>query len=325
MQRPFRSIMKAAMLPVPAFKNRALDQAPTRPRPLRQVDWAGVPARGSTSDLRAPHAPRGHRRPATPATARTGYNTAVLPAARRENLRMPAEPKYKRILLKLSGEALLGSADYGIDPQVIGRLARETLEVQKTGVQVGIVIGGGNIFRGAGLAAAGMDRVTGDHMGMLATVMNALAFQDALEKIGARVRVMSAIKINEVCEDYIRRRAIRHLEKGRIAIFAAGTGNPFFTTDSAAALRSIEIGADLLLKATKVDGVYSADPKKVLDAERFERLSYDQVIERKLAVMDTAAIALCRDHRIPLRIYDMSREGDLLRIIQGQQIGTLVS
>ena len=238
---------------------------------------------------------------------------------------MPADVKYRRILLKLSGEALLGAADYGIDPKVIGRLARETYEVQRKGVQVGIVIGGGNIFRGEGLAAAGMDRVTGDHMGMLATVMNALAFQDALEKIGAHARVMSAIKINEVCEDYIRRRAIRHLEKGRIAIFAAGTGNPFFTTDSAAALRAIEIGADLLLKATKVDGVYSADPKKDLSAQRFEKLTYDQVIERKLAVMDTAAIALCRDHKIPLRIYDMSREGDLLRIIQGEQVGTLVS
>jgi uridylate kinase len=238
---------------------------------------------------------------------------------------MPADAKYKRILLKLSGEALLGNADYGIDPKVIRRLARETQEVQRTGVQVGIVIGGGNIFRGEGLASAGMDRVTGDHMGMLATVINALAFQDALENVGAHVRVMSAIKINEVCEDFIRRRAMRHLEKGRIAIFAAGTGNPFFTTDSAAALRAIEIGADLLLKATKVDGVYSADPKKDSSAQRFEHLSYDQVIERKLAVMDTAAIALCRDHKIPLRIYDMSREGDLMRIMQGEPIGTLVS
>jgi uridylate kinase len=238
---------------------------------------------------------------------------------------MPADVKYKRILLKLSGEALLGAADYGIDPLVIGRLARETCEVQRSGVQVGIVIGGGNIFRGEGLAAAGMDRVTGDHMGMLATVINALAFQDALEKIGADVRVMSAIKINEVCEDFIRRRAIRHLEKGRIAIFAAGTGNPFFTTDSAAALRAIEIGADLLPKATKVDGVYTADPKKDHTAKRFEKLTYDQVIERKLAVMDTAAIALCRDHKIPLRIYDMSRAGDLMRIMRGANIGTLVN
>jgi uridylate kinase len=233
--------------------------------------------------------------------------------------------KYKRILLKLSGEALMGDADYGIDPKVITRLAREAIEVQRSGVEVAIVIGGGNIFRGEGLAKAGMDRVTGDHMGMLATVMNSLALQDALEKLGARARVMSAIKINQVAEDFIRRRAVRHLEKGRITIFAAGTGNPFFTTDSAAALRAIEISADLLLKATKVDGVYSADPKKDATAQRFEKLTYDQVIERKLAVMDTAAIALCRDHRIPLRIFDMSREGDLMRIMRGEPIGTLVN
>ena len=237
---------------------------------------------------------------------------------------MPAEKKYKRILLKLSGEALMGDADYGIDPKMLNRLAREAHEVQRSGVQIGMVIGGGNIFRGEGLAAAGMDRVTGDHMGMLATVINALAMQDALEKVGAEVRVMSAIKINEVCEDFIRRRAIRHLEKGRITIFAAGTGNPFFTTDSAAALRAIEIGADLVLKATKVDGVYTADPKKDQTATRYERLTYDQVIERKLAVMDTAAIALCRDNKLPLRIYDMSREGDLMRIVRGEPVGTLV-
>jgi len=237
---------------------------------------------------------------------------------------MPETTKYKRILLKLSGEALMGEADYGIDPKVLYRLAREALEVQRAGVQVGVVIGGGNIFRGEGLAAAGMDRVTGDHMGMLATVINALAMQDALEKVGAEARVMSAIKINEVCEDFIRRRAIRHLEKGRIVVFAAGTGNPFFTTDSAAALRAIEIGADLVLKGTKVDGVYSADPKKDQNAQRYERLSYDQVIERKLAVMDTAAIALCRDNKLPLRIYDMGREGNLMRIMRGEPVGTLV-
>ena len=232
--------------------------------------------------------------------------------------------KYKRILLKLSGEALMGDVDYGIDPKVITRLAKEILEVQRAGVQCGVVIGGGNIFRGEGLAKAGMDRVTGDHMGMLATVMNALAMQDALEQLGVYARVMSAIKINEVCEDYIRRRAIRHLEKGRIVLFAAGTGNPFFTTDSAAALRAIEISADVMLKATKVDGVYSADPKKVKDAKRYEHLSYDEVIERKLNVMDTAAIALCREQNMPMRIYDMSRPGDLMRIMQGKQIGTVV-
>ncbi|RDS86787.1 UMP kinase [Dyella psychrodurans] len=237
---------------------------------------------------------------------------------------MSDQLKYRRILLKLSGEALMGEADYGIDPKVIGRLANEIIEIQQAGVQIGVVIGGGNIFRGAGLAAAGMDRVTGDHMGMLATVMNALAMQDAIEKRGGFARVMSAIQIHDVAEDFIRRRAIRHIEKGRIALFAAGTGNPFFTTDSAAALRAVEVGADLLLKATKVDGVYSADPAKHSDAKRFERLDYDQVIERKLAVMDTAAIALCRDHGMPLRIYDMTVPGNLMRIMRGEQVGTLV-
>ena len=231
---------------------------------------------------------------------------------------------YRRVVLKLSGEALMGDEDYGIDPKLIGRLAREVVEAREAGAEVALVIGGGNIFRGAGLAAGGMDRVTGDQMGMLATVINALAMQDALEKLGAKARVMSAIKINDVCEDYIRRRAIRHLEKGRLVIFAAGTGNPFFTTDSGAALRAIEIGADLLLKATKVDGVYDKDPKKHPDAIRFDKLGYDEVIARNLQVMDTSAIALCRDHKIPLRIYDMAREGDLMRIMRGEQIGTLV-
>ena len=238
---------------------------------------------------------------------------------------MAAKPKYQRILLKLSGEALMGSLDYGIDPLVIGRLAEEILEVRATGVLIGVVIGGGNIFRGAGLAAAGMDRVTGDHMGMLATVMNALAMQDALEKRGGFARVMSAISIHDVSEDFIRRRAVRHIEKGRIVLFAAGTGNPFFTTDSAAALRAIETGADLLLKATKVDGVYNADPKKKKDAKRFEHVTYDEVIARNLQVMDTAAIALCRDNRIPLRIYDMMQPGALMRILRGEPLGTLVS
>ncbi|MFY2765263.1 UMP kinase [Arenimonas sp. MALMAid1274] len=233
--------------------------------------------------------------------------------------------KYRRILLKLSGEALMGEVDYGIDPAVISALAAEIVEVQRAGAQVGLVIGGGNIFRGAGLAANGMDRVTGDHMGMLATVINALAMADALEKQGGFARVMSAIKINEVCEDYIRRRAIRHMEKGRITVFAAGTGNPFFTTDSAAALRASEIGADLLLKATKVDGIYDADPKKNPGAKRFDRLSYDEVIARNLQVMDTAAFALCRDNQVPLRIYDMMQPGALMRILRGEDLGTLVA
>ena len=233
--------------------------------------------------------------------------------------------KYRRILLKLSGEALMGDGDYGIDPGIIKGLAHEIIAVQQAGAEVGVVIGGGNIFRGAGLAAGGMDRVTGDHMGMLATVINALAMQDALEKHGVNARVMSAIKINQICEDYIRRRAVRHLEKGRIAIFAAGTGNPFFTTDSAAALRATEINAELLLKATKVDGIYDSDPKKNPAAKRFQRLTYDDVLQRNLQVMDTAAFALCRENDIPLRIYDMGNAGALMPILQGEDIGTLVT
>ena len=235
-----------------------------------------------------------------------------------------SELAYRRVLLKLSGEALMGDEDYGIDPKVLTRLALEVIEARDAGAEIALVIGGGNIFRGAGLAAGGMDRVTGDQMGMLATVINALAMQDALEKAGAKCRVMSALKINDVCEDYIRRRAIRHLEKGRITIFAAGTGNPFFTTDSGAALRAIEIGADLLLKATKVDGVSDKDPEKHADAVKLDNLSYDDVIRRDLRVMDTAAFALCRDAKLPLRIFDMAQPGVLLRILRGEAIGTLV-
>lgn len=235
-------------------------------------------------------------------------------------------PAFRRILLKLSGEALLGEASYGIDPKVIQRLAEEIRDISRRGVEVGIVIGGGNIFRGQGLAKAGMDRVTGDHMGMLATVMNALALQDALEKVGVFARVMSALRINEVCEDYIRRRAVRHLEKGRVVIFAAGTGNPFFTTDTAAALRANEINADLLLKATKVDGVYDSDPLKNKNAKRYARLSFDRVLTGKLGVMDAAAIALCRDNSIPLRVFNMNNAGDLARIVcDGEDsVGTTV-
>lgn len=236
-----------------------------------------------------------------------------------------AEPAYQRILLKLSGEALLGKEDYGIDPNIIHRIAVEIREVTRQGIQVAVVIGGGNIFRGAGLARSGIDRVTGDHMGMLATVMNSLALQDALERVGATARVMSAVSVHDVCEDYIRRRAIRHLEKGRVVICAGGTGNPFFTTDTAAALRAIEIGADILLKATKVDGVYAADPAKEPQAELYERLGYDRVIESKLGVMDANAIVLCRDQRMPIRVFNVFDEGTLVRIVKGEAIGTLVS
>ncbi len=233
--------------------------------------------------------------------------------------------KYRRVLLKLSGEALMGDEPYGIDPKVIERLASEISDLSCAGVEIAIVIGGGNIFRGTGLAAAGIDRVTADHMGMMATVMNCLAMQDALERVDLHARVMSAIKINQICEDYIRRRAVRHLEKGRIVVLAAGTGNPFFTTDSAASLRAVEVGAELLIKATKVDGVYSADPMRDDSAVRYDTLKYDEVIERKLGVMDTTAVVLCRDNNMPLRVLDMSKPGALLNAAKGLDEGTLVS
>ncbi|MGH8232016.1 MAG: UMP kinase, partial [Steroidobacteraceae bacterium] len=236
-----------------------------------------------------------------------------------------SKPAWNRILVKLSGEALLGSVDYGIDSVMLKRIAGEIGEVQALGVQIAIVIGGGNLFRGAGLARAGMDRVTADQMGMLATVMNALALQDALEHQGMQARVMSAIRINEVCEDFIRRRAVRHLEKGRAVIFAAGTGNPFFTTDTAASLRAIEIEAQLLLKATKVNGIYSDDPVKNPAARHYPRLTYDRVLNERLDVMDATAIVMCRDHNMPLRVFNLGAAGDLLRIVRGEDIGTLVT
>ena len=232
--------------------------------------------------------------------------------------------KYQRILLKLSGEALMGEQNFGIDPQVLTYVSGEVKGLIEQGIQVGLVIGGGNIFRGVGLAASGMDRVAGDHMGMLATVINSLALQDALEKNDVSARVMSALPIHQVCEDYIRRRAIRHLEKGRVVIFAAGTGNPFFTTDSAASLRGIEIEADVVIKATKVDGVYTDDPVKNPSAELYNKLSFDEVLDKKLNVMDATAIVLCRDHKMPIRVYNMTKKGALEKVIQGEQEGTLV-
>jgi uridylate kinase len=232
---------------------------------------------------------------------------------------------YRRVLLKLSGEALMGDLDYGIEPAVIQRMAAEIAAVREKDVEIAIVIGGGNIFRGAGLARAGMDRVTGDYMGMLATVMNALAIQDALESQGVFARVMSALQIHEVCEDYIRRRAVRHLEKGRVVILAAGTGNPFFTTDTAASLRAIEIGADVLLKATKVDGVYDADPVGNPDASRYDTVSFDKVLADKLSVMDATAIVMCRDNDLPLRVFDLTRANAIVQAMTGDDIGTLVT
>ena len=234
-------------------------------------------------------------------------------------------PAYRRIVLKLSGEALAGSLGYGIDPPVLDRIGAEVREVADLGVQLAIVIGGGNIFRGVAASAGGMDRATADYMGMLATIINALALQDSLEKAGVQTRVLSAIEMRAVAEPYIRRRAIRHLEKGRVVIFAAGTGNPFFTTDTAGALRAVEIGADAIIKATKVDGVYSADPKLDPSARRLERLTYIEVLNRGLGVMDTTAISLCMDNKLPIVVFDLMRAGNIKRIVLGEPVGSIVS
>lgn len=235
------------------------------------------------------------------------------------------KPMHKRILLKLSGEALAGDAEFGIDPKVLNRMALEIGQLVGIGVQVGLVLGGGNLFRGAALQAAGLDRVAGDHMGMLATVMNGLAMRDALERANIKTRVMSAIPMSGVVDHYDRRNAIRHLQGGDVCIFVAGTGNPFFTTDSAACLRGIEMNADVVLKATKVDGVYSADPKKDPTAQRFDRLTFDYVLDHKLGVMDLTAICLCRDHNMPLIVFDMNKPGALLNLMLGQEEGTIIT
>ena len=229
----------------------------------------------------------------------------------------------KRYLLKLSGEALIGKYEYGIDPDVVSEISSNIVEVSNTGNQLALVVGGGNIFRGAGLAEAGIDRVTGDNIGMLATVINSLALQDAIEKLGVQCRVMSAVRINQISEDYIRRRAIRHLEKNRIVIFAAGTGNPFFTTDTAASLRAIEINANMVLKATKVDGVYDKDPVKHKDAKLYKELTYNQVLN-EFKVMDTTAVVLCKENKIPLRVFNMLKKGALMSIINGEDSGTII-
>jgi uridylate kinase len=237
----------------------------------------------------------------------------------------PSTPTYRRILLKLSGEALMGDKAYGIDPAVTGQIAHDVQEVQALGVETAIVIGGGNIFRGLAASARGMDRATGDYMGMLATVINALALQDALEQQGVVTRVLSAIEMRAVAEPFIRRRAIRHLEKGRAVIFGAGTGNPYFTTDTAAALRALEIKADVIMKATKVDGIYSADPLKDPAAARYERISYLSVLERRLEVMDATAISLCMDNRLPIMVFNLRTPGNLRRAVLGEPVGSTVS
>lgn len=233
--------------------------------------------------------------------------------------------KYRRILLKFSGEALMGEQSFGIDPVVINRLAADVNTIVNAGVQVGVVIGGGNIFRGVSLAASGMDRVSADQMGMLATVINSLAMQDAMRQQDLNARVMSAFPIHTVCEAYTHRDAMAHLDSGRVVIFAAGTGNPFFTTDTAASLRGVEINADVVIKATKVDGIYTADPEKHPDAKRYSKLTYDEVISQKLAVMDTTAIVLCRDNNVPIRVFNMNKQGALLNLVKGNDEGTLVT
>jgi uridylate kinase len=234
-------------------------------------------------------------------------------------------PRYRRILLKLSGEALLGDRSYGVDPAFCASVARQIAQVQSRGVEVGIVVGGGNIFRGLAASARGMDRATGDYIGMLATVMNGLALQDAIERAGVPTRVMSAIAMNEIAEPYIRRRAVRHLEKGRVVIFVAGTGNPYFTTDTAAALRAVEIGAEVLLKATKVDGVYDADPMTVPDAHRYDRLEYADLLRDQLKVLDGAAVALCMENDLPIVVFDLNRPDNIARVTEGEQVGTLIA
>jgi uridylate kinase len=236
-----------------------------------------------------------------------------------------AAPRFRRILLKLSGEALMGQTGFGIDPATLEGIASEVAEVRSLGTEVAIVIGGGNIFRGLAASAHGMDRASADYMGMLATVMNSLALQDALERTNVNTRVLSAIEMQELCEPYIRRRAMRHLEKGRVVIFAAGTGNPYFTTDTAASLRAMEIHADVLMKATKVDGVYDKDPAKHADAKKFHRLSYLEVLQRNLKVMDSTAISLCRDNKLAIVVFDLRSRGNIRRVVQGESIGTLVT
>jgi len=237
----------------------------------------------------------------------------------------PLRPRYARILLKLSGEALLGSRTYGVDPEFCAFIARQVGAVHASGVEVGIVVGGGNIFRGLAASARGMDRATGDYIGMLATVMNGLALQDAIERAGIPVRVMSAIAMNEIAEPYIRRRAVRHLEKGRVVIFVAGTGNPYFTTDTAAALRAVEIGASVLLKATKVDGVYDADPMTVPTAQRYERLEYADLLRDQLRVMDAAAVSLCMENDLPIVVFDLNQADNIARVARGEPVGTLIT
>jgi uridylate kinase len=283
---------------------------------------------------------RGSRKPSSKSNGRKPTTPAVLPPRNGAQsveartgegngepfVRTPLAPgvKYRRVLLKLSGEALMGQQGYGIDPNTLAQIADEIIDVQSLGVEIALVIGGGNIFRGVAASSSGMDRASADYMGMLATLINSLALQDALESRGAKTRVLSAVEVERVAEPYIRRRAIRHLEKGRLVIFAAGTGNPFFTTDTAASLRAMEIGADIVMKATRVDGVYDKDPHKHKDARMFRRVSYLDVLNRNLAVMDSTAISLCRDNKLPILVFNMTKPGNIRRVLLGEPLGTLV-
>jgi uridylate kinase len=234
-------------------------------------------------------------------------------------------PVYRRVLLKLSGEALMGDLQYGIDPETARSIADQVAEVRANGIEVALVVGGGNIFRGLAAAARGMDRATGDYMGMLATVMNGLAMQDALERAGCETRVMSAIAMNEICEPYIRRRAVRHLERGRVVIMVAGTGNPYFTTDTAATLRAVEVGAEVILKATRVDGVYDADPEKEPGARRYARIGYTDLLSNRLEALDATAVSLAMDNEMPIVVFDMTQAGNIVRAVRGEAIGTLIA
>jgi uridylate kinase len=292
----------------------------SKPQPPRRADPDGESDDSPKEDLA----------PVSEALLDVGVRAVVARSASLPDARVYPRPplapgvKYRRILLKLSGEALMGDKGFGIDKAVLSGIADEIIDVHSLGVEIALVIGGGNIFRGIAGSTTGMDRASADYMGMLATVINALALQDALESRGAKTRVMSAIEIARLAEPYIRRRAIRHLEKGRLVIFGAGTGNPFFTTDTAASLRAMEIGADIVMKATRVDGVYDKDPKKFKDARMFRRLSYMDVLNRHLAVMDSTAISLCHDNKLPILVFNMTKPGNIRRVVLGEPLGTLV-
>jgi uridylate kinase len=280
-----------------------------------------------TTAGRAPRAApsRAAKRARSENSANTPKNfTAVIPEDFAEHPPLAPGVKYRRILLKLSGEALMGQQGYGIEPAMLSQIADELIDVHSLGVDIGIVIGGGNIFRGVAASSSGMDRASADYMGMLATVINSLALQDALERRGSKTRVLSALEMERLAEPYIRRRAIRHLEKGRLVIFAAGTGNPYFTTDTAASLRAMEIGAEIVMKATRVDGVYDKDPHKHKNARMYRRLSYLDVLNRNLAVMDSTAISLCRDNSLPILVFNMTKPGNIRRVVLGEPLGTLV-